>query len=345
MTAIQKITMHLYMLCICFLPVQAAELTIISFGGAIQKAQRASYYLPFEKTGAAKIIAGEYNGDLAKIKVMADTGFVTWDLVEMDGNSLARGCEAGLLEKLDWSTILAKEHLMPEAISECGAGMLVWSAGIAYNADKLKRVPASWADFWDLTQFPGKRGLRKSAVHTLEFALLADGVPRDRVYETLSTAHGVDRAFAKLDQIKSSIQWWEAGAQPQQWLAAGDVVMSSAYNGRIQDAQREGVNLHLVWNQSLFDLDHWAIVRGSKNKVLAQQFIEFASQVSNQQVFARQIAYGPTNLRALNNLPAAISSELPTYPANLEQALATNNDFWLDHAEELEVRFNAWVVR
>jgi len=43
--------------------------------------------------------------------------------------------------------------------------------------------------------------------------------------------------------------------------------------------------------------------------------------------------------------PAAISSELPTYPANLEQALATNNDFWLDHAEELEMRFNAWVVR
>ncbi|WP_236184692.1 hypothetical protein [Pseudomonas protegens] len=27
------------------------------------------------------------------------------------------------------------------------------------------------------------------------------------------------------------------------------------------------------------------------------------------------------------------------------QAADTNNDFWLDHAEELEMHFNAWVVR
>lgn len=324
---------------------QAADLTIISFGGAIQKAQRTSYYGPFEKTGAAKVIAGEYNGDLANIKVMSDTGHVTWDLVEMDGNSLARSCEEGLIEKLDWAKIPSKKDLMPEAVSECGAGTLVWSAGIAYNADKLTTAPNSWADFWDLKKFPGKRGLRKSAVHTLEFALLADGVPKDQVYAVLSTPAGVERAFKKLDEIKPSIQWWEAGAQPQQWLVSGDVVMSSAYNGRIKDAQREGVNLKLVWNQSLFDLDHWAIVRGSKNKELAQQFIEFASNSTNQEAFAKEIAYGPTNTVAVQNLSPETTADLPTDPANLKLALATNNDFWLDHAEELEVRFNAWVAR
>ncbi|WP_218567864.1 ABC transporter substrate-binding protein [Pseudomonas cavernicola] len=324
---------------------QAADLTIISFGGAIQKAQRASYYEPFEKTGAAKIVAGEYNGDMAKIKAMVDTGYVTWDLVEMDGNSLARSCEEGLIEKLDWSKIPSKKDLMPEAVSECGAGTLVWSAGIAYNADKLTTAPTSWADFWDLEKFPGKRGLRKSAVHTLEFALLADGVPKDQVYSVLNTPAGVERAFKKLDQIKPSIQWWEAGAQPQQWLAAGDVVMTSAYNGRIKDAQREGMNLKLVWNQSLFDLDHWAIIRGSKNKALAQQFIEFASNTANQKVFAGEIAYGPTNMPAVQSLSPEVTADLPTAPANLEQALATNNEFWLDHAEDLEERFNAWAAR
>ncbi|MEL6078769.1 extracellular solute-binding protein, partial [Stenotrophomonas maltophilia] len=81
------------------------------------------------------------------------------------------------------------------------------------NADKLKAPPGSWADFWDTKQFPGKRGLRKGAKYTLEFALMADGVPRDQVYQVLRQPGGVDRAFRKLDQIKTQIQWWESGAQ------------------------------------------------------------------------------------------------------------------------------------
>lgn len=199
----------------------AQSVTVISYGGAIQNAQRQAYYGPFEKSAGTKVVAGEYNGELAKIKTMVDTGNTAWDVVEMDGNSMARACEDGLVTQLDWSKIPSRAQLMPQAVSDCGVGTLAWSAGIAYNADKVASAPTSWADFWDLKKFPGKRGLRKSAVHTLEFALLADGVTKDKVYEVLSTPQGVDRAFAKLDQIKSSIQWWESGAQPQQWLAAG----------------------------------------------------------------------------------------------------------------------------
>ena len=323
----------------------AESVTVISFGGAIQNAQKISYYGPFEKSVGTRVIAGEYNGDLAKIKTMVDTKHATWDVVEMDGNSLARACDEGLITQLDWSKIPSKPDLMPEAVSDCGVGTLAWSAGIAYNADKVSGAPTSWADFWDLKKFPGKRGLRKSAVHTLEFALLADGVPKDKVYEVLNTPQGVDRAFAKLDQIKPNIQWWEAGAQPQQWLAAGDVVMTSAYNGRIKDAQREGTNLKFVWNQSLFDLDHWAIVSGAPNLAKAYAFIEFAGKTANQQVFARTIAYGPTNVNALKDLTAAELQDLPTAPTNLDAALATDNAFWLDYAEDLEVRFTAWASR
>jgi putative spermidine/putrescine transport system substrate-binding protein len=101
-----------------------------------------------------------------------------------------------------------------------GAGLGV---AIAYDADKLKTAPSGWADFWDVQKFPGKRGLRKRAEYNLEFALMADGVKAEDVYQVLGTKAGVDRAFAKLSQIKPAIQWWEAGAQPPQWLASGDV--------------------------------------------------------------------------------------------------------------------------
>ncbi len=66
---------------------------------------------------------------------------------------------------------------------------------------------------------------------------MADGVPADEVYATLETDEGIDRAFAVLDRIKDDVIWWEAGAQPPQLLADGEVAMSTAYNGRFFAAQ------------------------------------------------------------------------------------------------------------
>ena len=91
-----------------------------------------------------------------------------------------------------------------------------------------------------MKKFPGKRALRKQPEYALESALLADGVAAKDVYATLATPAGVDRAFKKLDALKPNIQWWEAGAQAPQYLISGDVVMSSAYNGRITNDRNEG---------------------------------------------------------------------------------------------------------
>ncbi|HXG28432.1 MAG TPA: polyamine ABC transporter substrate-binding protein [Nevskiales bacterium] len=325
--------------------VQAAELTIISFGGAAQKAQQAAYYEPFAKASGIKVVPGEYNGELAKVKAMVEAQNVSWDVVEMESPELARGCAEGLFETLDMKQIGNPADFVPGAVSPCGVGIFTWSVALAYNTEKLANAPASWADFWDVQKFPGKRGLRKGAKYTLEIALLADGVPMDQVYQVLATPEGVRRAFRKLDQLKPHIQWWEAGAQPPQWLAAGDVVMSSAYNGRISAAIKEGQKLAVVWNQSIYDLDHWAIPKGAKNAKEALQFIAFASKPENQKQFSSLIAYGPSNKQAMAQLDPTVARTLPTDPANLEVAMQMGTDFWVENGEELEEQFNAWAAK
>ena len=324
---------------------EAQHLTVISFGGATKAAQEAAYFGPFEQSGAGRLIAGEYNGELSKVKAMVDIGQVTWDLVEVESPELLRGCEEGLFEQIDPGLLGEASQYVPGTISECGVASYVWSMVLAYDANKLTSEPRSWADFWDVQRFPGKRGLRKGAKYTLEAALLADGVTRDELYKLLETPAGVERAFRKLDQLKPYIQWWEAGAQPAQWLVAGDVVMSAAYNGRIASAQKEGAQLAIVWNDSLYDPDYWAIVRGSPNKALAERFIAFASQTEPQKNFATQIPYGPVSAAALAALPAESQAQLPTAPANLAVAKQVRAAFWVDHGEELEERFNAWAAR
>nr|WP_294867834.1 ABC transporter substrate-binding protein [uncultured Pseudogulbenkiania sp.] len=322
----------------------AESLTVISFGGANKEAQATAYYQPYEKATGTKITAGDYNGEMAKVKAMVEVGRPTWDVLEVESPELLRGCEEGIFEKINWAQVGNKADFVKPAVSECGVGIFVWSTALAYNADKLKAAPTSWKDFWDVKKFPGKRGLRKGAKYTLEFALLADGVPASDVYKVLGTKAGVDRAFKKLDQLKPNIQWWEAGAQPPQFLASGDVVMSSAYNGRVDAAQKEGKNLKVVWNGSIYDVDSWAIPKGAKVKE-AMKFINFASKPENQKNYSAHIAYGPTNLKTVKQMDAKLVANLPTAPANLKGALALDVPFWVEHGEDLEERFNAWAAR
>ncbi|MDD2925132.1 ABC transporter substrate-binding protein [Rhodoferax sp.] len=324
---------------------QAADLTVVNFGGANGNAQKVAYVGPYEKASGNKVVSVEYNGEQAKIKAMVEAKKVTWDVVEVESPDVTRGCDEGLFEKLDYSKIGNKADFQPAAIHECGIGTFVWSTVMAYNGDKLKTAPTTWADFWDVKKFPGKRGLRKGARYNVEFALMADGVAAADVYKVLKTKEGADRAFKKLSELKANIQWWEAGAQPPQFLVAGDVVMATAYNGRIDAAQREGKNLKITWTGGIYDLDYWVMPKGTPNKEAALKFIALASSADAQAEYAKNIAYGPTNTKALAKLDAKVLSQLPTAPANAKTALQFNVGFWADQGEALEKRFAAWAAQ
>lgn len=321
------------------------QLTVVNFGGTVAAAEKKAFFEPFEKSQGVKIVSVEYNGEQAKVKTMVEAKAVTWDVVEVETADLARGCDEGLFEKIDWSKIGNKADFQPAAIHECGVGVFVWSTVMAYNADKLKQGPASWAEFWDVKKFVGKRGLRKGPRYNLEFALMADGVKPADVYKVLATKEGADRAFKKLGELRPHIQWWETGAQPAQLLVAGDVTLSVAFNGRIDAAQREGKNLKISWPGAIYDLDVWTVPKGARNKELSQKFIAYASSAEAQAEFARQISYGPVNNKALAKLTPKILADLPTSPANGKGSLQFDTKFWADQGEALEKRFASWSAQ
>ena len=323
-----------------------SQLTIVNFGGANANAQKKAYYEPFEKVTGTKVVSVEYNGEQAKVKAMVEAKNITWDLVELESPDVGRGCDEGLFEKLDYSKIGNKADLAPRAaVTDCGVGIFVWSTVMAYNGDKLKDGPKTWADFWDVKKFPGKRALRKGARYNLEFALLADGVKVDDVYKVLATPAGADRAFKKLGELKPHIQWWEAGAQPPQFLVAGDVVMATAYNGRIDAAAREGKNLKINWVNQIYDMEYFGIVKGTPNRDAAYKFLALALGADGQAEYARNIAYGPTYTKALAKLDAKTLGNLPTAPANAAGGLEFNIKFWADQGEALEKRFASWATQ
>ncbi|WP_175254199.1 ABC transporter substrate-binding protein [Pseudomonas sp. BMW13] len=323
----------------------ASQLRVVSFGGSVRDAQREAFYRPFREASDVVVVSGSYNGDFGKLRKMQAMQHVSWDVIEVEAPELVRGCEEGLFQPIDASALGDTSSYLPGAIRPCGVGIFVWSMALAYDSKRFGQAPTGWADFWDVQKFPGKRGLRKGAKYNLEFALLADGVPAQQIYARLASEAGVRQAFAKLEQIKADIHWWEAGEEPVRRLRDGSVAMSAAYSGRIATAQDQGDPLQLIWAGSVYDFDYWAIPQGSFNTPQAQAFIRFASQADAQRAFSEQIPYGPIRQDAQAGLDAQRLARLPTAPQNLEQALPMGVEFWIEHGADLEARFEQWASR
>lgn len=327
-------------------PAAARDLTVVSWGGNYQDAQKKIYFEPFAKKVGKPILDESWDGGIGVIAAKIKAGVPNWDVVQVETEELELGCADGFYEKIDWAKVGGKDKFLPAAVSDCGVGAIVWSTQIGYDADRIKTVPTSWADFWDVQKIPGKRGLRRGPKYTLEFALMADGVKAEDVYKELATPAGVERAFKKLDALKPHIVWWEAGAQPLQLLASGEVALTSVYNGRLTGINKaEGKNFRGVWPGSIYAIDSWVVLKGSPNKDLAEQFIAFASEPANQAKLPEYIAYGLPQKEAAAAVPAALQKDLPTTDANLPGAIPLNGAFWVDNIEELTKRFNAWLAK
>lgn len=329
-------------------PVAAAarDLTVVSWGGAYQDAQKEIFFKPFVAQTGIPLVDDSWDGGIGVLRAKIEGGASNWDVVQVESEELELGCEENLFEKLDWSKIGGKDAYLPAAVHDCGVGAILYTFVLGYDGDKFAHGPKSWADFWDTKKFPGKRALREGPKTNLEIALIADGVKPQDVYKVLSTDQGVDRAFKKLDQIKSSLIFWKSGAQPPQLLASGEVVMTSAYNGRLTAANaKDHKNFKTVWDGGLYTLDSWVIMKGSPNKDAASKFLNFIGDPARQAQLPKYIAYGVTNRKANAMIDPALLPELPTNPENLANEVQLSASFWLENIDRLNERFNNWIAK
>lgn len=337
---------------------QAADtLNVVSWGGAYTKSQIEAYHKPYMAKTGATINSIDYNGGLAEIRAQVEAKNVTWDLVDLELSDAVRGCDEGILARLPADDLPAgadgtpaKDDFLQGTVTDCAVGTIVWSTVIAYDTNKVKNY-STIADFFDTAKIPGKRGLRKDPKVNLEWALMAAGVPAADVYNVLGTEEGVNKAFATLDKIKNDVVWWEAGAQPPQMLADGEVVMASVYNGRIFNAIAvEKKPFEINWDGQIWDIDLWGIPEGSKNFDAAWNFLKFSTDTQRLADQAAWISYGPVRKSSVpligKHAEAGVEMmpHMPTAPDNFKNALQNDFIFWADNADELKERFNAWLA-
>lgn len=274
---------------------------------------------------------------------------MTWDVLDIEYIDLERACSEGMLERLPLNTlpkgdngVVASKDFVPGALNECAVGNIIWSIIAAYKND-IKTKPISIADFFDTKKIPGKRAMRKRPQVNLEWALIADGVAKGKVYDVLSTEAGVQRAFNKLDTIKDDIVWFESWSQVPQLINDGSVVIGQSANGRIYDViKKKEADFAILWDAQVYDFDGWAIPAGSKNQKLAWQFIQHSTK-SKPLAGMQDVAYAPTRKSSEKYVPDSVRPHLPN--AHLAKGLRASSGFWADNGAALAERFTAWSIK
>ncbi|MEJ0019835.1 MAG: ABC transporter substrate-binding protein [Acetobacteraceae bacterium] len=324
-------------------PAQAAEqITIADNGGPYGPAFRKAFYDPFEQATGVKVVNVVHPPEpTAQFKSLVDTKSTIWDVVLVSPGHVWRLAKPkNYLEPLGLTPAEAP-GVMPEMIWPGYLGIDVFATTLAYRTDKYgENGPQSWADFWNVQKFPGRRALYKQATGPMEIALMADGVEPSQLYPL-----DLDRGFRSLDKIRKHIAvWWGSGAQSTQLLQSGEVDMLMIWNARAQAAIDGGAPAKVVWNQGLFSSDGWSIPLGSPKAEIGKKFARFCTDPARQAVFTEFLSYGPTNLQAYDRIDPKRAALLPTYPSNLKLMRQSNDEWWGDNFQRVSERFEDWML-
>jgi putative spermidine/putrescine transport system substrate-binding protein len=311
-------------------------------GGSTRDARRAAFLDPFEKKTGIKVISTD--GDSAKFLLMAQRGKQgktgQWDLDDYDGYSLIANVKDDLIQKLpSW---VERNDGIPKEYQPWVTGAYSQSIVGCYATDKFSGGgPESWADFWDVKKFPGKRAFPGYFYGTFEAALMADGVPREQVYPI-----DFDRATAKLDELRPSMLMYSSYGEGQQMLQSGSAPLGIEFNGRVFALQQTGVKLTTIWNQSVFyPWSPQAMPVGAPNKENTFKLLDFMAGAKPQAEFAKRTGYGPTNSKALALLPDDVVKELPNGPDHVDSVFTVDQEALASQIDEYIKRFNAWLAK
>ena len=323
----------------------AGKVIIRTIGGSYEESTVKAIFEPFTKATGIEVV--KVPATLGKVLAMHEAGNMELDVMDAGELGVFSLSQKGALDKINYKAwkLTNPDDIDPAVRRDDMVADIFFSSVLGYNNQTFPtgKQPRSWAEFWDLKKFAGPRMLADiaSGAVDLEFALLADGVAKDKLYPI-----DVNRAFKVLDRVRPSIRkFWDTGALSAQMLADKEVVLGSIWNGRLQAVADKGAPLAIEWNEAMLQTQYWAVLKGAKNADNAQRFIDFACQPENQAALAKLIPYGPSNRQAFKGIPADLAARLPSSPENRQKAFLQNGKWWADNRAMVSERWSQWLLQ
>ena len=281
---------------------------------------------------------------LALAKLQTVTDHPQWDLFELTGPQYELAVRQDLLLPID-TAIVDVKSIPAQYVKPYGIMYAIFNSCIAWDRKQVPdaRQPAGWADVWDTKALPGKRSLDpvNGGAGVMEIALLADGVPPDKLYPL-----DIDRAFRSLDKLgQQNIIWSNSIEETVQRLVSSEVSLASTWPFRILQADQGGANIGFNFNQCMVEGEYLCVVKTTRNPKAAFKLIDWI--ISNPNAcaeFSRVTHYGAPNLASLKLLPPQDAALVPTNPAVAEKLFPADDVWWSQNLEQVATRFKKWQL-
>lgn len=322
-----------------------STVVIRTSGGTFEQALKRNFFEPFTKATGVRVIpvAASDSEMQAKTAAMQAAGRVEWDIISPQFDELPN-LSRFLVDLGDCSELPnVASQAMPGTCGRYGILYVIGAQVLAYDPRPYgSNPPRSWADFWDVGRFPGRRAMSNSGGPWANIiaALTADGVPPDKMFPL-----DLDRAFRKLDQIKPHINvWWRTGDQSQQIMRTGDIQMALMWSGRAYASKQAGVPLAWSYDKSFANFGAWAILKNAPHPKAARAFLNYYVANPDQgAAFTREMGYSTPNLAGQAMLTPEQKSDLVSDPATFRQIIQMD-PAWIEanRSAGLE-RWNKWV--
>ncbi|MFO1085532.1 MAG: ABC transporter substrate-binding protein [Reyranellaceae bacterium] len=289
---------------------QAKEVVLANFGGDAVKAMNEAFVVPYEKKTGAKMVIDGSGPSNGKIKTMVQAKNVTWDVVDSGLGGTGELGPLGLLEEIDYS-VVDKSKVTAGFAYKYGVCNYMFSTVQAWDSSKIKEKP-TLADFFDTKKYPGKRLMRKDSQAMYELALMADGVPKDKLYP-LDTA----RALKKIAAFKKDLLFWSTGAESQTMLREGEVVMGWLWHTRSNLLRRDtNKKITFTFDGGLLQPGLWVVPKGNPAGKQAMVAIASMQDPEGQVKLLASMGNGPANPASAPMVPAELKEVDPGAPAN-----------------------------
>jgi putative spermidine/putrescine transport system substrate-binding protein len=316
-----------------------------SWGGGFQDALRSTMLTPAAQKLGIEVEEDTTNG-IQDVRSQISAGAVSWDVTEQELSVCETLKQEDSLEPLDYN-LINSSGIPPELVNSHYVGLLAFTKVISYRQDKFgNNGPQSWADFWDVDKFPGKRGMHGKVNYNLEAALMADGVDKSEIYNVLSTKEGQERAWAKLAEIVPHVTvWYRGGSQSAQILRDGEVDVVHMGHNRVESVASSGVDVSYTFQDGTMDVDCLLVPKGAPNYANAMKLINSVLSASSQATLAKTMPLGPVNKYAFDAGVLSIeqAKNVNTHPDNYDKQLLVDPNFYIGQLDVLTERFDTLI--
>lgn len=322
----------------------AQQVVVRTPGGAFDDFKRKTVYEPFRTETGIEVVP--VAATVSKLLAMFKAGQVEVDVIDTGNDVLLELEQAGALEPLDYASFkyTDPDDIDPAVRSKYQVGSFAYASVLGFNTTVFApgKEPKSWAEFWDVKAFPGPRTLADmaSGAPNLEFALLADGVPIDKLYPL-----DIDRAFKSMSRIKPAIRkFWDTGALSAQMMADKEVVLGALWNTRLQVAADGGAPLAAQWNQNQVLVQGYGITKGCKNLDAAKKFVDYNLSPEVQARWLGPYKSIPTNRKAYSATSRELIDPATNLPWTKSKGFMNDIKWWAENRSKVNQIWSNWIL-